>query len=71
MKDLWRVYRKNGNELKYLGESTVYIQFYSHHQLIKMLEKAGWKTLEMFDNIETMEKAKIDSPINIVAKKIN
>lgn len=36
-----------------------------------MLKNTGWEILEMLDNIETMEKAKIDSPINIVAKKID
>lgn len=65
----WMFYEQEGFDLKFLGEVKLNLRVYCHHEIVKMLENAGWEVVAMYHSIRTLEPATLTSPINIVAKK--
>jgi len=71
LKARWVYYKREDNkDLRYLGETTLDLRLYSIHEVVKMLENAGWKVIEVLDNLREQREAKYNSPINIIAKKV-
>ena len=66
----WFFYERKGMNLKFLGETKLNLRLYSYHEVVKMLEEAGWEVVAMYHSIRTLEPATSNSPINIVAKKV-
>ena len=58
------------NDLKFLKKLGLELRLYSIHELIAILRKAGWETIETYKNIITLEPFDPLGPINIVAKAI-
>jgi len=70
LRSKWVYYRRQENgDLKYLGSTLLDLRLYSIHEIVKMLEKAGWEVVEVLGNLKERKKAKPDSPINIIARK--
>jgi len=66
----WVYYmRQENGDLKYLGSTNLDLRLYSIHEVVKMLEKAGWEVVEVLENLKERKEAKHDSPINIIARK--
>jgi len=70
-KDKWIFYKREGRDLKYINEFELNLRIYSFHELVEMVEKAGFKFIEAYDSINTLEPARFDSSINMIFKKIN
>ncbi len=67
----WEIYEKQEKDLKFIAEIDIDQRLYSLHEVVDMLERAGWRFIEAYHNILTGERAKLYSPINIVARKIS
>ena len=71
LKAKWVYYlRQENGDLKYLGQSGIDLRLYSIHEVVNMLERAGWRIMEVLDNLRENKEARFDSPINIIAKKV-
>jgi len=64
----WVVYRKiDDKKLEYMDKLEYKIRLYSIHEIIKLAEKAGWKYIDSYKDIETMETFNpLFSGLNIV-----
>lgn len=65
----WTYYKKQGRDLKYIGEIEYPLRVYALHELINMAEKAGWKFLEAFQNIGERTPFRPLSSLNVVFQK--
>ncbi len=54
----WRFYRKMNEDLMFIGEVSYDIKIYSMHEIVEMSEKAGWKLIDAYCSIKTMEPYK-------------
>ena len=66
---VWSWYKKIGSDLKFMGEATLQLRLYSKHEIILMLKKAGFEIVAVLHSYRTREPARINSPINVVARK--
>jgi len=65
----WRWYRRDGENLKFMDEIELRLRIYAKHEIVRMFREAGWEVVDMLHSHKTLEKARINSPINIVARK--
>ncbi len=65
----WMWYRYEGRDLRFVDEAALELRVYAIHEVVRMLRDAEWEIVDILHDIETMEKARIGSPINIIAKK--
>ena len=70
LKSTWHIFEQENNDLKFLKKLGLELGLYSIHELIAILRKAGWETIETYKNIITLEPFDPLGPINIVAKAI-
>jgi len=70
LKSTWRIFEQENNDLKFLKKLELELRLYSIHELVAILRKAGWETIETYKNIITLEPFDPLGPINIVAKAI-
>lgn len=70
LKMSWDIYQREGKDMKYITETWVELRIYSLHEIIKLIESSGWKFLEAYHDILTGESFRLDSPFNIIAKKL-
>ncbi|MEX2701498.1 MAG: class I SAM-dependent methyltransferase [Candidatus Baldrarchaeota archaeon] len=70
LKSTWHFFEQENNDLKSLKKLGLELRLYSIHELIAILRKAGWETIETYKNIITLEPFDPLGPINIVAKAI-
>jgi len=68
LRSTWRFFEQVDNDLKFLKELELELRLYSIHELIQILRRAGWETIEAYKNIITLEPFDPLGPINIVAK---
>ena len=52
----WRFYRKNGEDLIFIGESSCSVRLYSLHELISIAERAGWILEKAYSSLRTLEE---------------
>ena len=65
----WRFLRKHGRSLRYATESSVDSRLYSPHELVRMLEAAGWKTTAIYDSLGSRRPYSPDNPhITLIAE---
>lgn len=71
MKSKWRFYRKRGRSLEYASSSSIELRLYSPHELVRVLEKAGWKVSDIYDSLTYKRPYSSDSPgMTLVAEAI-
>lgn len=70
LKSIWNFFEQEDNNLKFIKKLKLELRLYSIHELVAILSKAGWKTIETYKNIITLEPFDPQGPINIVAKAI-
>jgi len=51
----WRFYCKDGKDLKYLDTVEYNVRHYSFHELVRMVSKAGWTLLGVYDHLRTLK----------------
>jgi SAM-dependent methyltransferase len=51
MKGKWSFYLKDGKTLKLTAECPLELRLYTPHELVKMLERTGWKTTAIYDSL--------------------
>lgn len=51
MESRWRFYLKKGRSLKFAAETPMELRLYSPHELVRLLEEAGWKVSEIYDSL--------------------
>ena len=70
LKSTWNFFEQENNDLKFLKKLELELRLYSIHELVTILKRAGWETIEAYKNIVTLESFDPLGPINIVAKAI-
>ncbi len=63
------IYKKEGNDLKYVDTERTVLRIYGRNELIEMAEKAGFSFVEAYDRLYPLTPARPDSHINIVFRK--
>jgi len=51
MRSKWRFYLKRRGSLKYVAENSLELRLYSPHELVGLLEKAGWRAPTIYDSL--------------------
>ncbi len=54
LKSTWSVFKQENNNLKFLKKLEINLRLYSIHELVTILKKAGWETIEAYKNIITL-----------------
>lgn len=69
MENVWKYYKRQGKDLKFLETFEINLRVYSLHELKRMLESVGWIYQTCYGNFN-LEPLKMDSNrIIVVAKK--
>ncbi len=66
---VWKWYKKEEENLRFINQAELRLRVYTKHEVVKMLQDAGWVIVDLLHSHRTIEKAGINSPINIVARK--
>ena len=69
LKTRWKFYKKENKDLKYIDEVQLNLRLYSIHELIKILNNAGWEFVEAYKSIIRGEPFEVTGPLNIIAKR--
>ena len=70
-KGAWRFFLKVGDALKFAGEFPTDIRVYSPHELVSMLESAGWTLSGLYDSLLTKAPFSPESPsYSLVAEAV-
>jgi len=69
IRDNWRFYRKEGNNLIFEIELPIRLKIYSQNELTEMAENAGLKLIKAFDSLLTLAPIRPDSNIHMVVIK--
>lgn len=70
MDTTWIFYRKKNKDLEYIDEVSFQLRLYTLHEIIELAEKAGWKYIEAYSNLETLRPyIPGRSGLNVVFKK--
>lgn len=69
MKSRWKFYEKQKGSLRYAAESSLDLRLYAPHELVVLLEKAGWKVSAIYDSLTYRRPYSPDNPgITLVAE---
>jgi len=66
----WKYYRKEGDNLRFLDSSTFYVRVYGINEIVSILEKTGWKVIDVFGSLITRQPFNPLTTMNIVAKAV-
>ncbi len=64
---MWTIYKEENKNLKYIKQIKITIKLYTIHELIELTEKAGWKHIKTYSEIQNMIKFKtLSRCVNII-----
>ena len=52
LEDTWSYYKKNGDELVFLGKSSFQMRIYTLSEIVEMASKTGWSLEALYGNLE-------------------
>jgi SAM-dependent methyltransferase len=68
-KSRWRFYSKSRKALRFITERSFELRLYSPHELVRLLEEAGWKVSAIYDSLTFRRPYSPDSPgMTVVAE---
>lgn len=71
IKSNWRFYLKKGKSLKFAAESPLELRLYSPHEIVRLLEGAGWKVSAIYDSLTYKRPFSSDAPgFTAIAKAV-
>lgn len=70
LKSTWRYYSKDGLNMKFLDSSTFNIKVYGVNEIASILEKTGWKVIDVFGSLVTRQSFNPLTSMNILAKAV-
>ena len=68
LRNVWRFFRKKGNDLEGVATIPVEHRIYSLHELRSLFERTGWRVEGTFGGY-AMEPASFDTPLLVVGRK--
>ena len=68
MEATWKFYQKDGEELKHRASIPVNFRLYSLHELLNLIEKAGWEYVNSYGTLDLQPVTQDTSMIIVVGK---
>nr|ADQ54414.1 methyltransferase type 11 [uncultured marine crenarchaeote E37-7F] len=70
LKSTWKYYTKEGENMRFLDSCIFNIRVYGVNEIVSILEKTGWKVMDVFGSLMTRRPFNILTVMNIIAKAV-